>query len=404
MDRYLAYSVDELIEDSEFVSLVLDKTKKEEWRSFILKNKGAAKNIRDAREIIMLFHFEEGKLQKDKKNKLWKNIESFNRKNSGKSRIVKLKKYSRIAAVITILLSCSSLLYLNFNKEKINKYQFSEINTVKDVSQPLLILSNGDNISLDKKDTVITVVKNQNAIKLNNEKIVKNSLVVDKKTKVAKLNEVIVPFGQKSNLVLEDGTKVWLNAGSHLAFPQKFDGKKREVFLEGEGYFEVTENRQKPFLVHTQDINIEVLGTKFGISAYKSDAFIQTTLLEGSVLVSENKALFANKVTLAPNQKAIFNSKNNKLILEDEPNAIASIAWINGFYPIYNERLDQVLRKLERYYNVSFEFEETLINETLPVSGKLDLKDSINELMTIISQVTKVDYQIVENKIVLSKK
>ena len=215
------------------------------------------------------------------------------------------------------------------------------------------------------------------------------------------MNEVIVPYGKRPQLVLEDGTKVWLNAGSRLAFPQKFDGKKRTVFLEGEGYFEVAKNTSQPFMVHTSSVNIEVTGTKFNISAYQSDDFCQTVLLEGSVNVIGKSKLLNNRTSMLPNQKVTFNKNEQTLVRENEYFPELYVAWTEGWYSFSNESLTEIFKKVERYYNVKIEYNPDLISKALPVSGKLDLKDSISEVMKVLSLVVKVDFQIVEQEKVI---
>jgi ferric-dicitrate binding protein FerR (iron transport regulator) len=200
---------------------------------------------------------------------------------------------------------------------------------------------------------------------------------------------------------LADGTKVWLNAGSHFAFPQEFDEQKREVFLEGEAYFEVAKNKNKPFIVSTQTIEVEVFGTKFNLSAYQSDNFSETVLLEGSVSVQSKGKLFNDKTTLTPNQKAIYRSDKNELIRSAVPDAELHISWINGWYQFSNESLVVVMAKIERYYNVKLQYDQKIESKALPVSGKLDLTKSLNEAMTVLSKVAKINFQISGDKVII---
>ena len=103
------------------------------------------------------------------------------------------------------------------------------------------------------------------------------------------MNQVVVPFGKKSSIELADGTKVWLNAGSRMAFPDRFTGSRREIFLEGEAFFNVTPDKSMPFYVKTKEVVIRVLGTKFNVSAYEADNEVVTVLVEGTVSMRENK-------------------------------------------------------------------------------------------------------------------
>ena len=216
---------------------------------------------------------------------------------------------------------------------------------------------------------------------IDNEKVI--DLRKDTNPNELKMSEVVVPFGKKLQLALEDGTKVWLNAGSRMAFPTKFTGKKREIFLkEGEGYFEVAHNQKRPFYVNTAEIAIKVLGTKFDISAYKSDNLIETVLIEGRVAISKQSAFgfLKGESILMPNQKASYDRKDRFIVVKDDPNVDYAIAWTEGWFKFNQQSINDVLNKLQRYYNVRFVFDPGFSTEGL-ITGKLDLKDTIEQVM-----------------------
>ena len=398
--KYTGCSIDELIEDKEFVAIVKRIQTNEAWEQFLQLHKGSKRNIIKAREIILLFKTNNGTLSNERKYGLWKNISSFSQEHSRMRKIARIKTYSKVAASILIILSLGSLLYLNFNKD-VQEYKFSDSQIQLKPDTPILVLSNGDQVNLQKSGLNLTVLKNQNAIQIDSDSIINNQPAIDKTTKEVRLNEVIIPFGKKSKLLLSDGTIVWLNAGSRFAFPQKFEGKERAVFLEGEGYFEVAKNADQPFIVSTSSVAIKVLGTKFNVSAYQSDHFIETFLLEGRVSISANGKLFNDKIIMIPDQKATYNKIQKNFELKPEQNPEVYIAWVEGWYQFSNESLEQVFTKLGRYYNVSFEYDQSSISRALPVSGKLDLKDSLNEVMVVLSGVAKIKYQIVYDKVTI---
>jgi ferric-dicitrate binding protein FerR (iron transport regulator) len=217
--------------------------------------------------------------------------------------------------------------------------------------------------------------------------------------------EMVVPFGNKSQLTLEDGTRVWLNAGSRMAFPTKFTGKKREIFLEGEGYFEVAHNQKLPFYVNTGEIVIKVLGTKFDVSAYESDKLIETVLVEGRVAISERSAMtFIKKESiLNPNQKASYDRHEHSIAIKAEPNVNNVIAWTEGVFKFHRQSISEVLNKLERYYKVQFVINSGFPAEDL-ISGDLYLKDSIEEIMKSLDIVAKIKYRIDGGKIYVGKR
>lgn len=401
--KYINYSVEDLLEDQEFITTVNNIQTKVEWEQFLLSNDSAKNNILRAKKIIELFKTNEGKLAEERKFKLWKDISIFNKEFPRTIRLSKLRFYTRIAASLLIVVSIGSAIYFGFHQSK-NSYQFAESLSELKTESPLLVLANGTKVELSNNKSSVEVLKGQDAILVNSDSIIQNQPDQQKESNQVTLNEITVPYGKKTTIILADGTKVWLNAGSHFAFPQKFDREEREVFLEGEGYFEVAKNKNKPFIVSTQNIDVKVFGTKFNLSAYQSDNFCETVLLEGSVSVQSKGKLFNKKTTLAPNQKAIYLSDKKELIRSAAPDAEMQISWINGWYQFSNENLILVMAKLERYYNVKFVHDKAIVSKALSVSGKLDLKDSLDEVMAVLSKVAKVDYQISGDKVIIKDK
>ena len=401
--KYSGYSVEELVGDQEFVSMVKRIEKKEEWEQFLQSYPASQKNIVQARKIILLFRTNDGALSNEKKYKLWKNICRFDQEYSRKHKIARINILTKVAASVLVIVSLGSVLYMGLTRN-IQEYQFSALSDQLQTQSPLLVLSNGQQVNLGKDESSLTVLENQNAIQINNDSIINNHPAIDKTPEEALFNEVIVPFGKKSKLVLGDGTKVWLNAGTRFAFPQKFDGKTREVFLEGEGYFEVARNESQAFILSANNVKIEVLGTKFNVSAYRSDNFIETVLLEGSVRLSDKGRLFPGSTLMAPNQKATYNKIQKEIELKPEPNPKTYTAWVEGWYQFSNENLEQVFTKLERYYNVTFAYDPSLISTALPVSGKLYLKGSLSEVMAVLSGVAKINYQIIDKEVIITIK
>lgn len=401
--KYINHSVEELVHDQEFVSAVKSINTSEEWDHFVQSQtmgNDSGKNIIQAREIIQLFQTKESHttgISYEKRLKLWNTIHRFNNRNSESHKVLTI--FVRIAASMLIIISLGGLLYFHFDRfpHMQSRYQFSELKNGIKTDKPLLVLSNGTKIELEKRESKITVLKDQDAIQINNDSIVKSQTSTDQNRNDVKYNEVIIPFGEKSKLVLEDGTIVWLNAGSRFAFPSKFNGKKREVILDGEAYFEVARNTKQPFIVSAGPISIEVIGTRFNANAYTSDNLSETVLLEGKVNIWDNGKLFKDKVAMVPFQKATYDKTGKMIVLLPELEPEKTIAWVEGWYEFKNEKLEVIFKKLERYYNVRFQYDPIVIARALPVSGKLDLKKSLNDVLLVLSRVAKFDYQISGN-------
>ena len=307
----------------------------------------------------------------------------------------------KYAAILIIAISIGSIGFWGYYRNQKPDVFASKIESPVN-GKLQLHLSNGTSVDLEKDDSKIALGSDQK-LTIDNEKVI--DLTKTSQADNLQMNELVVPFGKKSQLTLEDGTKVWLNAGSRMEFPTKFKSDKREVTLQGEGYFEVAHNQKVPFFVNAGEIAVKVLGTRFDISAYKSDKLVETILLEGSVAIREQSAFrFMKKESiLKPNQKASYNRNDGSIIVKEEPNAAYSIAWTEGWFKFHRQSIDEVLDKLQRYYNVQFEFNSEFPKEDL-ISGKLYLKDSIEQVMLTMQVVAKIQFRIDGNKIYVEKK
>lgn len=177
--------------------------------------------------------------------------------------------------------------------------------------------------------------------------------------------EVKTNPGMVSSFQLPDGSKVWMNAGSYLRYPVEFASGKREIVLEGQGYFEVTHNPAKPFVVKVnQGYSVEVLGTEFNITAYRNEDLIETTLVEGSVKL--NLGSSADQMVsqiLKPKEKAVYKKKDQVLSISSiNPNY--ETAWKDGKIIFKNHPMEEVLKILSRHYNVRFEIKDPKVTES----------------------------------------
>jgi ferric-dicitrate binding protein FerR (iron transport regulator) len=203
-------------------------------------------------------------------------------------------------------------------------------------------------------------------------------------------NQMIVPYGKRSFMILSEGTKVWLNSGSKLIFPPAFNGKAREVVLEGEAFFDVAPNIEKPFYVKTDVFRMKVYGTKFNIQAYRQDKDYNIVLVEGKVSMNSNSDLQAKEVFLAPNQKASIIKGDQKIDVTMVENTNIYTAWVDGYLTFSNEELPVLLERVSRYYNAEIEIDPNANIET--IYGKLDLKDDLERVLDGIAFISKTSY------------
>lgn len=398
--KYLNYSVEELADDREFIAWVLHGKNRSAWELFLAEYPDFRFTAGRARKILEVLRDRREKLSPDDILKIWKNIDAFNHLAQHPQRQIKMRTILRYAAVIFFVLSIGSA-GIWWSNQKHGAYPYQSNYKSDTDNQSYLFLSNGLKIDLEKKDSKIALNADKRII-IDDEKEI--DLSKNSASNELIMNEVVIPFGKKSELLLEDGTKVWINAGSRMAFPTKFKGNKREVYLEGEAYFEVAHNQERPFIVNTNDINIKVLGTKFNISAYKSDDLIETVLIEGKVVIKEQSAFgfLKSETILSPNQKADFNLGDRTITVNDEGDVENVIAWTEGWFKFKRQDINHVFNMLERYYNVHFVFEHGFSSVDL-ISGKLDLKESIEEVMKALADVSNIHYRINESIIYINK-
>jgi ferric-dicitrate binding protein FerR (iron transport regulator) len=169
--------------------------------------------------------------------------------------------------------------------------------------------------------------------------------------------EQVTPKGRRTMITLDDGTHVWMNADSKLTYPKKFEGATREVFLQGEAFFDVTENVHKPFVVQTSSIRVRVLGTAFNVRSYEHDDQVKTTLVRGKVVI-EPAGDSTRQVTLLPQQQAVYEKQSKKIILENQVDTDRFTSWREGRLLFEDQPLSAIVEELERWYNVNITVED----------------------------------------------
>lgn len=209
--------------------------------------------------------------------------------------------------------------------------------------------------------------------------------------------EKIVPAGEKVEIELPDGTKVWLNGASSIKYPENFTEKTRQVELKGEGFFSVKSNKENPFIVDVNQIKVKVTGTKFNISAYKNDNIIKTTLVEGIVnVISKNK-----QTELKPNSQCVYN-KRNMIMKTSKVDTEIETAWLEGKLIFDNTSFGEMAKKLERWYGVEINLQEELKEKhrfTLTIRN-----ENTKDIMKMIELTAPVEIVNKGNKYTISEK
>ena len=302
-----------------------------------------------------------------------------------KTAVIKLFNWKKIAVAASILIAVGIGTFVVFQKGD----EAPVVAVSKQVNDKapgktgaILTLADGSKIVLDSLGNGL--VANQNNTTVSK----KNGGLVYKSGNNSELvyNTMTTPRARQYNLELSDGTKVWLNASSSLTFPTSFASNERKVILAGEAYFEVAKDKKRPFRVSVNEMQVNVLGTHFNINAYDDEATINTTLLEGSVVLSEK----SQKVLLKPGQQA-QKQKKGTIVVNNKVNIDEVMGWKNGVFYFENANLQTVLREISRWYDVDVVFEKGIPVRTF--EGEIHRNLKLSHVLKILEK-NKVHFKI----------
>lgn len=358
----------------------------------------------------MLTSQQREELKNNIQNSIWNNILK-NNITDNKIRFINKRHVRLSAAAVIFIIVFGSLFYVyresgNNHKRSViaGTQKQNPVNSSQDVlpgsNKAMLTLSDGSVIDLDSaKNGMLTTQGNVKIIKGEDGRILYDP--DQKRSNEAGYNMISTPRGGKYEIVLSDGSKVWLNAESSLKYPASFHGKNREVTLTGEGYFEIARNSSMPFRVKVNDMTIEVLGTHFNVNAYADESVVATTLLEGSVKIksasSENSV--NQTVTLSPGEQANL-SKSGTLKINQHANTDEAIAWKNNNFEFNNADVQNIMRQVTRWYDVQVEYKGSIPKRRF--TGKISRNLKLSELIGML-QYTGVSMQIVNKRIIISE-
>lgn len=306
----------------------------------------------------------------------------------GKKKNFNLYRFARYAAVIALFLSVGLFYYASRST--------SSDRIVENIKEPTLLLENGEKIALTHESFSMkqkqVVIKNEAARKLVYEPD------ESKQPESIKNNRLLIPKGKTYQVILADGTKVWLNSETELSYPTQFTGDKREVILSGEAFFEVAPDKNKPFYVNTNGIQVKVLGTIFNISSYREDPIIRTTLVEGSVAVRPEKG---EEQLITPSQQFSFEKETGKSDIRTVDTELYT-SWVNGEYIFKDVPLIEIITKLQRWHDFTVSFQDECLKYK-HFSLKADRSTDLDQLLEIISFTSEVKLERTGNSINIKK-
>lgn len=315
------------------------------------------------------------------KSRIQDSAQQFNRRKNS-------LRWLSIASVL-IFSVCGGIKYYQlYRTSDIQKFA-NEFKEDRNDSITRLVLNTGDEIRIHSMKADIKYDNKGEKINIDSDQKISQKLESSKPS----YNTVFVPYGKSAQITLSEGTKVWLNAGSKLVYPAVFTADVREVYIDGEGIFEVTKDPQRSFVVKSSRFDVKVVGTVFNICAYPDDKFSYAVLKEGVIHIEHSTGTFLTKdnKVLSPGDMATLNPDENDItVVKVDPTSYFS--WRDGYYIFKNERLDNILKKLSRYYNVEILLENNQLTGEL-FSGSLDLKNTPEEVLNVIMETTIFKYR-----------
>lgn len=380
---YSKYTSKELLEDDFFIESMLFPTSEtdELWNTLIKEELIEKKEFEHAKTFMLIMCKPQKAMTLRERTDLWTGIEIKNKKNLlRKIRIRNICLVASVAALLTGVFILPQLLLKN------NETGFEEIQTIiadlpavkNELTDIQLILSDKKTVGFEDKKTDV-VLNEKGEIHVNSVLLSKEESVKKEKKKEPEYNQLIVPYGKHSKLTLADGTRMYINSGTSVAFPDKFSENKREIYVNGEVYLEVAHDDKAPFYVYTNNMNICVLGTVLNVKAYNDDDKHSVVLVSGAVSVrtKENQ-----EARLHPNQKFSYSSENSIISPVDVENYIS---WKDGYFLYRREPIQDIIKQLSRYYQKEIVCTDSLA--AITCSGKLDLKDDFDKVINDLSDI-----------------
>ena len=342
-------------------------------------------NKKDHHLLIQYFQTLEKTVPESEIKKQWEN----QMKKQERRRQLRLKFYSAVASVAALLAGVIWLSYYNSHNTIDPQWSSAiselELHSTDTTEQVLLVTQAKEKIQIDKGSVISYTTHGE--VSIDQKKIEKQTEQKKQPTQESiEYNQLIVPKGKYSRLVLADGSSLYVNAGTKVLYPNRFTEKKREIYVDGEIFIDVKHDETRPFIVKTSTFDIQVLGTAFNVNAYKEMEEAEVVLLRGSVEVTDQNQ---NTTKMSPNE--LVDLSSGVVIEKRTVNAEDYMAWTKGQLPLAGKNLKIILQKLSFYYGMSIDYDRTL--ETYPLYGIIDLSVSIEKVLERITKILPVEYE-----------
>jgi ferric-dicitrate binding protein FerR (iron transport regulator) len=395
-DKYSTYKAEDYVQDDIFIASALNRTEASDefWDALRYSQAIDTEEELLARKIIDSVRVEQELLPEDEKAALWRRIEQSNKQELLRSK--RRTKQHVFAAAGAAAVALLTLLVVKSDLFK-TPQQIASQPDIEHIDAPnasasaniQLVLGQNRTVTLEGDETYITY-KDEKIVIETAKKGNKGEKKEETKTEVA-YNQLIVPLGKRASLTLPDSSRLIVNAGSRVVYPVMFTFKHREVFIDGEAYIEVAKDPKRAFIVKTDRLTLEALGTAFDVNTYRQDSVHYIALVEGSVRVSRKDG--SGATVLKPNELyACDGEKYN--VTHVNPDYYTS--WKDGVLQYDSEPLGNIIRRLTRYYGQSIEC--TREAAVLRCSGKLDLQDDLLKVLQGIAMTAPVEVVSTDDK------
>jgi hypothetical protein len=364
------------------------------WSKWVSDHPDEGSQIEEIKRMVILM------AKSSQETLLDKHFEELQQKMAGPLLIPIIKKRSFwrptvAAAAVVAFVTGAALFYYQAKKPAVNNPIVKRNEIKPGVNKAVLTLANGQKISLtDASNGQIAVQANVRITKTATGQII-YELPAGDSTQKPVYNTIEAPAGGQWQVVLPDHSKVWLNALSSLSYPTSFTGNERSVRLKGEAYFEIAHNEKMPFKVISKRQTVEVLGTHFDIMAYDDEAIMRTTLLEGSVKITDG----GRSQILVPGEQAQVSDELMKVTNDADLEDV--MAWKNGYFK-FNESLESIMRKVARWYDVDITYANN-VDPSIHFGGKISRHKNLSSALKIMELTGNIHFKVAGRRVTVMR-
>ena len=382
MCKYSDYSAEQFIIDDYFVSSILQPTEESDmfWNGLLEGGIIDRQSFDEARNLIVnLSESSDIDISDERLERIWEKIQKTNNKNRKRKIYF---RYASAAAACIIFVLISIFFYKDQNKvfdAQLSVEITFEIDSDFMASDKIQLVTSDNTIDVNGDEAVIDHSQ-KGSVKINDEVLSEK----ERDNEQLVYNHLLVPYGKRTSMILSDGSRIWVNAGTRVKYPVEFPNSTREIYVDGEIFAEIAKDSKRPFVIHSRHITTEVLGTTLNVSSYDRYEEHTVVLVSGAVKV---KAGTGAERVLKPSEMFYASNNQNYVKTVDVSNYIS---WKDGSYRFRNESLTLIFSRLEKYYGVDIECPQSLANITC--SGSLDLKDDIKRVLDGLCQTAPIGY------------